>query len=451
MNVQAAYQDALNYLYERLPMFSRIGKDALKRDLANIRSLCELLNHPQDRFKSIHIAGTNGKGSTSHMLAAVLQEAGYKTGLYTSPHLVDFRERIRINGEPVSQGWVVDFITKNKVAVEKIEPSFFEITVAMAFEAFAEADVDIAIIETGLGGRLDSTNIIHPVLSVITNISYDHKDVLGNTLREIATEKAGIIKERVPVLIGEVHSETERIFFETALHQQSTVYYAQALWDMVKIKQDAHFQYYKAVHKAHREMYDLKVDLHGDYQKHNIKTVLAATEILTASQGMNLSLAKAIAALSNVRAITGLRGRYELLGDNPVVIADVAHNPAGISHVMEQWNNVNAEQKHIVLGFVKDKDVAEALSLLPKDAVYHFCQAQIPRALPSNDLFKFAEDFGLSGYVYESVADAVKAAKEMMTDKDAMLITGSFFIVGEAIEFLEKQRLATEVISSEMQ
>jgi len=426
------YEQTLGYLYERLPMFSRIGKAALKPDLTNTIKLCGALGDPHKKFRSVHIAGTNGKGSTSHALSAVMQGAGYKTGLYTSPHLVDFRERIRINGAPVSKEWVVNFVELNKTLIEEIQPSFFEITVAMAFAAFAEQQVDIAIIETGLGGRLDSTNIITPLLSIITNISYDHKDLLGDTLPAIAAEKAGIIKQGVPVIIGEQDDETGRVFFEHSVHRQAPIYYAQGLWDMVRIKQDARYQYYKAVNKAKQEMVDLQTDLLGNYQHHNIKTVLTATEFLS-GQGYNVSIPGAISALKSVKRTTGLRGRWDWLQEQPAIICDVAHNPAGIKEVMSQFGKLSATKKHIVIGFVKDKDVQEALSLLPKDAIYYFCNAQIERALAAADLKAEAEKAGLTGNAYPSVAEAVTAARESMPADDALLITGSFFIVGDAI------------------
>ena len=440
MGNQPGYQQTLDYLYERLPMFSRIGKAALKPDLTNTIKLCEALGNPHEKFKSVHIAGTNGKGSTSHALAAVMQAVGYKTGLYTSPHLVDFRERIRINGHPVTQEWVVNFVEQNKSLIEQIQPSFFEITVAMAFASFAEQQVDIAIIETGLGGRLDSTNIITPLLSIITNISYDHKDLLGNTIAEIAAEKAGIIKHNVPVVIGEQGDESGRIFFEHSIHKNSTLYYAQSLWDMVRVKHDAKYQYYKAVNKAKHEMLDVQTDLLGSYQQHNIKTVLTATEYLS-GQGFNISIPSAINALLNVKRTTGLRGRWDWLQENPAIICDVAHNPAGIKEVIEQFNSLGSTAKHIVLGFVKDKDIHEALTLLPKDATYYFCNAQIQRALPAADLKAEAEKSGLKGNAYPTVTEAVSAAKAHMNDTDALLITGSFFIVGEAISIWETEKI----------
>lgn len=439
MNNHSAYRQTLDYLYERLPMFSRIGKAALKPDLTNTIKLCTALGNPQEKFKSVHIAGTNGKGSTSHGLAAVMQEAGYKTGLYTSPHLIDFRERIRINGEQVSEEWVVDFVAQHKDIIEEINPSFFEITVAMAFAYFADEKVDIAIIETGLGGRLDSTNIITPLLSVITNISYDHKDLLGNTLAEIAAEKAGIIKPHIPVIIGEQNDETERVFFEHSVHKQSPLYYAQSLWGMVRVRQDAKYQYYKAVNNARRELYDLHTDLLGNYQQHNIKTILTASEILS-HKGFDLSIPATINALAAVKKTTGLRGRWDWMQEHPTIICDVAHNPAGLKEVLQQWQQVNAAAKHIVLGFVKDKDVAEALSLFPKDAVYYFCNANIQRALPSADLKEIANHNGLNGNAYATVTGAVFAAKDSMKSTDALLITGSFFIVGEALALWKLER-----------
>lgn len=435
MTQNKTYQQTLDFLYEKLPMFSRIGKAALKPDLTNTIKLCAALGNPQQKFKSVHIAGTNGKGSTSHALAAVLQQARYKTGLYTSPHLTDFRERIKVNGEMIAKEWVVRFVEDHKNLVEEIQPSFFEITVAMAFLAFAEQEVDIAIIETGLGGRLDSTNIITPILSVITNISYDHTDLLGNTLAEIAAEKAGIIKQNVPVVIGEQQDETERVFFEHSVHRQAPLYYAQSLWGMVRVKEDARYQYYKAVNNAKREMYDLKTDLQGNYQQHNIKTVLTAAELLSYA-GFKITRAATIAALSNVKSTTGLQGRWQWLSEDPAIICDVAHNAAGIQEVLAQWQKLPAASKHIVIGFVKDKDVAGTLAYFPKDVFYYFCNAQIQRAMPAAELQAIAQQAGLNGEAYNSVAEAVNAARHHMSKADALLITGSFFIVGEALELM---------------
>lgn len=433
MDQQLAWQETLSYLFDKLPMFSNLGKSAIRKDLTNIRKLCKALNEPQQHFKSIHIAGTNGKGSTSHMLAAVLQKAGYKVGLYTSPHLSDFRERIRINGAPVSKEWVIDFVQSRRSLIESIEPSFFEITVAMAFKAFKDFEADIAVVETGLGGRLDSTNIIDPILSVITNISFDHKDVLGNSLKEIAREKAGIIKQDRPVLIGEYQEETWEVFLEISSEKQAPLYKADGFWDLIKMSRNTDYRFYEAIHKTTPGRFELKTDLQGAYQQYNIKTVLAATEILTAAGIPDIPLETVIKALSEVKRLTGLRGRWECLGKKPLVIADVAHNPAGIKEVMEQWKQVNARRKHIVAGFVKDKDVEEVLSFFPKDAVYHFCNAGVPRAMPVSDLAVLALKAGLEGSTYPRVSEAVKGALESMNPEDALLITGSFFVVGEIL------------------
>ncbi len=432
------YDETIEYLFGRLPVFSRIGKAALKPDLSNTIALCTALGEPQHLFRSVHIAGTNGKGSVSHGLAAVCAGSGYKTGLYTSPHLVDFRERIRVDGEMIPEQWVVDFVNKYQPTIEKIQPSFFEITVAMAFAYFAEQKVDMAIIETGLGGRLDSTNIICPELSVITNISYDHKDLLGETLPEIASEKAGIIKPGVSVVIGEQQDETERIFFEHSVKKQSPLYYAQANWDLARTAQDHYMQHFRAVSKLSGNVYDLKTDLKGHYQIHNLKTILTATELLALKGFDKLNIETTIESLANVAGSTGLMGRWQVASEDPLVICDVAHNAAGLNEVFAQWERIPAETKHIVTGFVRDKDVPDALSYFPGDALYYFCNAAIPRALPADDLQCLAASAGLMGAAYPTVADAVGNALKAMRKNDVLLITGSFFIVGEALEFLGK-------------
>lgn len=440
-SIQQQYQDTLDYLYAQLPVFSKYGKGAIKAGLDNIRLLCEALGNPQNSFKSIHVAGTNGKGSTSHMMAAILQEAGYKTGLYTSPHLVNFGERIKINGQEIDQQWLVEFVAKHKELFNKIEPSFFEVTVAMAFHYFAEQKCDLVVVETGLGGRLDSTNIITPILSIITNISYDHMDVLGETLAEIAEEKAGIIKNNVPFILGERQKETEQIFFEHAIHKQCNSFNADAQWALVKVKQDEYCQYLKAVKLAAQEMHDLQTDLLGSYQLHNIKTALTASEVLH-SMGFSTDLNTSLQALSRVKKLTGLRGRWEKIQNKPLIIADVGHNPAGVKEVMNQWQLVKAKQKNIVVGFVKDKDVLASLKLFPTDTNFYFCNAQIPRALPAQELEAIAGELNLQGHSYTTVAEAVKAAKENLNAEDALLITGSFFVVGEALNYLEGNKYA---------
>jgi len=432
MGLEAAYSQTLDYLFAKLPMFSRIGAAALKPDLSNTLKLCAVLGDPQHRFRSVHIAGTNGKGSTSHGIAAALQSGGYKTGLYTSPHLLDFRERIRINGEPVSKEWVVEFTHDLKDVIEAVKPSFFEITVVMAFKYFADQGVDIAVIETGLGGRLDSTNVVTPLLSVITNISFDHKDLLGNTLAQIAGEKAGIIKPDVPVVIGEQNDETEPVFLQHSISKRSPLHYAQNFWDMIRVRQDPKFTYYKAVDKARMAILDVRTDLTGNYQQHNLKTILTALELLS-HNGFNLTQEGNIAAMAHVTELTGLRGRWEWLSKEPAIICDVAHNPAGLYEVLRQWWYVPAGTKHIVVGFVRDKDVDEALRLFPKDSVYYFCNAAIPRALPAKELLHMAKAHGLNGAAYGSVQEAIQAAQGRMGTEDALLITGSFFIVSEAV------------------
>ncbi len=433
MQTSATYLQTLDYLFAQLPMFSRIGKAALKPDLTNTLKLCEALGNPERSFKSIHIAGTNGKGSTSHMLAAVFQKSGYRTGLYTSPHLVDFRERIRIDGQEITEGFVVDFVAQYKTIIEEIQPSFFEITVVMAFVAFAAAEVDIAVIETGLGGRLDSTNVILPELSIITNISLDHTDLLGDTVQAIAREKAGIIKPGIPVIIGESSDETDSVFFEKSISAGSPVYRADDLWDIVKSAPAANgFQDYKAVHRGSLKIMELRTDLPGAYQQHNIKTVLTATELL-AALGWKLSIENAMDALEDVKGQTGLHGRWDTWQESPLILADVAHNPAGLKEVLAQWTTVNAAQKHVILGFVQDKDVPAALALFPDDNIYYCTNAAIPRALPAQELAQMAQEAGLAATTFSAVDEALAAAINAMAPEDALLITGSFFVVGEAM------------------
>jgi dihydrofolate synthase/folylpolyglutamate synthase len=440
-----SYDDAVNYLNDQLPMFSKIGQGAIKAGLDNIIKICELLGNPQLKFPTIHIAGTNGKGSTSHMIAGAFQQSGYKTGLYTSPHLIDIRERVRINGVPVSKEFIIDFVEKTKQLVIDIQPSYFELNVAMAFVAFAAEKVDIAVIETGLGGRLDSTNIILPVLSVITNIGLDHTQILGDTLPLIAAEKAGIIKEKTPVIIGETHPETEQVFFRHAIARHTTLLYADSLWELVKIKQDARFQYFKAINKAEQKMYDLKTDLMGNFQIHNIKTVLTATGLLY-NMGWDVSLEKVLESLSHVKALTGLRGRWEYFQEQPTIILDVAHNPDGLEYLKDNLQNVKKDtigKLHIVCGFVRDKDVAAALQYFPEEATYYFTQANIPRAMPANELTAIANELGLSGNAFKTVDDAIVEVSLRAAEEDIILITGSFFIVGEAMAYLEPKALQT--------
>ena len=429
------YSETLDYLYTRLPMFSRTGAAALKPGLGNTLRLCAAVGNPQSAFRSIHIAGTNGKGSTSHMLAAILQQAEYKTGLYTSPHLIDFRERIRIDGNMISEAFVVDFVSKCESVIEEISPSFFEITVAMAFAVFAIEQVDIAIIETGLGGRLDSTNVINPELSIITNISLDHTDLLGDTRGKIAVEKAGIIKKRIPVVIGEKDTETIGVFQEAAVRHSSQIFFAEDHYIASWAGFSAGLQQFELINNITNSRRKYAVDLLGKYQSQNLQTVLTACDILK-SKGWKIEEKIIEKALQNVTLATGLMGRYQRLAECPLIVADVAHNPAGLQLVLAQWAEEFASTRHIILGFVRDKDVASALKLFPKDARYYFTNAAIPRALPAADLQAIATEAGLAGACFENVSMAIDAALKSASENDGILITGSFFIVGEAMSAL---------------
>jgi dihydrofolate synthase/folylpolyglutamate synthase len=424
------YQQTIDYLFRRLPMFSRIGAAAYKNDLTNTIELCKYLDNPQKRFKSIHVAGTNGKGSVCHMLAAIFQTAGYTTGLYTSPHLKDFRERIKINNEWVSESFVIEFTQKIQPLLEKIDPSFFEITVAMAFDYFSRMKVDLAIIEVGLGGRLDSTNVIHPELSVITNIGYDHMNILGDSLEKIAFEKAGIIKKGIPVVIGEQDKASAAVFQKMASQLDAPLSFA----DQQRFVADWRFEKHRLiaevtlVHTNDKQQFPL--DLTGLYQTKNLITVLEAIHTLQ-QQGWVISTQQIQKALSNVKHLTGLHGRWEIVHENPLVILDVGHNEDGIRQITRQIEITDHENLHLVIGFVKDKEINSLLNLLPKQASYYFTKAQIPRALPENQLQQMALEFGLVGNSYQYVNDAVLAALERSAKKDLIVICGSVFVVGE--------------------
>ncbi|WP_343308053.1 folylpolyglutamate synthase/dihydrofolate synthase family protein [Chitinophaga niabensis] len=424
------YQQTIDYLYGQLPMFSKVGASALKNDLLNIRELCGILDHPETKFPSVHIAGTNGKGSTSHMLSAIFQQAGYKTGLYTSPHLHDFRERIRVNGVMIPEEDVIQFVQRMRSSMDTIQPSFFEVTVAMAFEYFAQQQVDIAIIETGLGGRLDSTNIITPILSLITNISYDHMNILGDTLPLIAAEKAGIIKPDVPVVISETQEEVVQVFKETADLRHSPIRFADQDWRITAHESSATLLKITVEDVLNKTSYPLVLDLPGHYQEKNILGVLSAVQILQQA-GWKISTADLTTALSNVKQLTGLGGRWEVVKEHPYTVLDVGHNEAGIRAILEQLTLVSYKRLHIVIGFVKDKDVEAALKQLPADAIYYFTKAQIPRAMQETDLIQIAHAVGLQGNAYADVPAAYKAAQEQAAQDDMVLVCGSVFIVGE--------------------
>jgi len=424
------YQETLDYIYAKLPMFSRIGAAAYKADLTNTFTLCAALGNPQHSFRSIHIAGTNGKGSTSHMLASILQTAGYKTGLYTSPHLKDFRERIKINGHFIPEEVVIAVVEKLQPLIVSIHPSFFEITVAMAFYYFAQQKIDIAVVEVGLGGRLDSTNIILPEISVITNIGWDHMNMLGDTLEKIAYEKAGIIKKQVPVVVGEVLPETKPVFEQKALEQEAPLFIATdkiyaSNWEMV-----GHELVIEVADKHTDERRTYYLDLQGIYQVKNILTVLESVKQLQL-KGWKINAGHISKGLKHARHLTGLHGRWDILQQEPMVVLDVAHNEDGIKQLVEQIEITDHHQLHIVIGLVKDKEVEKVLSLLPKQASYYFTKAQIPRALPEDQLAEKAHSIGLEGQHYPDVNSALKAALQYAAKKDLVLVCGSVFVVGE--------------------
>ncbi|CAM1339428.1 bifunctional folylpolyglutamate synthase/dihydrofolate synthase [Tenacibaculum aestuarii] len=400
------YQEVLDWMFAQLPMYQRQGQAAFKKDLTNIFALCEELGNPQKKFKTIHVGGTNGKGSTSHMLASILQEAGYKVGLYTSPHLKNFTERIRINGEEISRDAVIDFVVNNKVFLEKQGLSFFEMTVGLAFEEFANQKVDIAIIEVGLGGRLDSTNIIIPEVSVITNIGLDHTQFLGETLPEIAFEKAGIIKQNIPVVIGERQNETEKVFIAKAEECKAPIVFAS---DNPK---------------------NYATDLLGDYQKYNVTTAVTAIQQL---KEYKVSKENIKNGLLNVVKNTNLKGRWQVLQDNPKIICDTAHNKEGLFYTLEQLKKENYKQLHIVLGVVSDKNLSEILPMFPKNAIYYFCKPNIPRGLLADELEAQANGFDLVGEVFDSVSQAFEKAKTNASEEGVIYVGGSTFVVAEIL------------------
>jgi len=408
LSKQMNYQETTNWMFNQLPMYQLQGASAYKEDLTNIKLLAAHLDNPQNELKCIHVAGTNGKGSTSHMLSSVLQEAGYKVGLYTSPHLKDFRERIKINGKEISEDFVIDFVAKHKSFFEANDMSFFEMSVGLAFDYFAEEKVDIAIIEVGLGGRLDATNIITPLVSVITNIGLDHTQFLGNTLEAIAGEKAGIIKPNIPVVIGEYTDETKPVFLAKAEENNAPIYFASDLIDQIYLS-----------------------DLIGDYQFHNKKTVQQTISILNNETNFKISVEQLKEGLLHVVKNTGLQGRWQQLGESPKIICDTAHNKHGLSVVMNQLKNEKYEKLHIVLGVVNDKDLDSILPLFPKEAQYYFCNPDSSRALPAETLKNVAEKFSLIGEKYDSVEIAFAEAKKNASENDFIYVGGSTFVVAE--------------------
>ena len=423
------YTETIAYLYSRLPMFTRIGPAAYKSGLGNITALCEHLHHPQKQYRTIHIAGTNGKGSTSHMLAAILQEAGYKTGLYTSPHLKDFSERIRINGIPVSQQAIIDFVQDHRLFFESLSASFFEVTTAMAFKLFADHQIDVAVIETGLGGRLDSTNIIAPDLSIITNISLDHTDLLGDSLPKIAFEKAGIIKANTPVVLSERQTETEAVFYLKAKSEDAPVYFASDFYQVAGYERFNHFAKYHFHHQP--EPVSVACDLTGLYQMKNIAGVLTACDVLN-EYGYMIHEDMIHRALSTVKIKTGLRGRWDLLQEKPTILADVGHNEGGLIETIQQLKSTG-KKLHFVIGFVKDKDINKIITLFPKDATYYFCKPDLPRGLDVNELLQIASAHHLNGIACNRVSEALQKAKTQANADDIIYIGGSTFVVAEVL------------------
>lgn len=403
------YKDAVHWMFQQLPMYQNKGKTAYKANLDNTHRLSKYLNHPHQNFKTIHVAGTNGKGSTSHMLASVLKEAGYKVGLYTSPHLKDFRERIRINGKVISKQFVIGFIKRHKTFFETNQLSFFEMTVGMAFDYFSKKKVDVVVIEVGMGGRLDSTNIITPELSVITNIGLDHTQFLGNTLPKIAAEKAGIIKPKVPVVIGETHPETHAVFTNKAKENNAAIYFADQLISKVP-----------------------ESDLKGGYQKHNIKTVVQAVTVLK-RLGYCISDIQLKLGLLHVVKNTNLLGRWQVLSEAPKIICDTAHNREGLSYVMQQLQDETYTNLHIVFGVVSDKDLETIIPLLPKRAAYYFCKPNVQRGLDADILKQNFVSYNIFGEAYNSVAEALKMAETKANPEDLIYVGGSTFVVAEVV------------------
>ncbi len=420
------YEQTIKYLFEQLPMYQRVGKSAYKNNLDTTIALDEYFGSPHTKFKTIHIAGTNGKGSVAHSIASILQEAGYKVGLHTSPHYKNFRERIKINGQLVTQEFIIDFVEKHKNILEQIEPSFFEITVAMAFDYFAQNKVDIAIIEVGMGGRLDSTNIIQPELSVITNISLDHTQFLGNTIEQIATEKAGIIKYKTPVVLGTTNKKVVKIVSEIAQSKKSDLYIAP---NKYFAKKDNNFINISKNNKPY--LSKINFDLQGDYQLENILTIIQVIDLIKDSY--KIKTENIYDGLSKISENTNILGRWQILNNNPLIVCDSGHNTAGITCILQQIGQIKYDKLHFIFGMVNDKSIDEILKLLPSQAEYYFTQADIPRALDCNKLKQKASEYNLKGNSYKTVAEAYKMAKSNANKNDFIFVGGSVFVVAEVL------------------
>jgi dihydrofolate synthase/folylpolyglutamate synthase len=424
------YREVINYLYDMLPMYQRIGNAAFKKNLSNTRKLCKYLGQPQKKFKSIHVAGTNGKGSSSHMLASILAKAGYKTGLYTSPHLKHFNERIRINGIPVSENYIMDFVEFMKPVINSVRPSFFELTVAMAFDYFAKEKTDFAVIEVGLGGRLDSTNVIKPQVSLITNISFDHMEMLGETLEEIAIEKGGIIKKNVPVIIGENSAATSKVFLDIAGKRNAPIEYASDIYEIKSLRQSEYNLEIEVIAKERDENWKFVLDTPDLTQVKNIPGVLAVVSTMN-RMGIELTYEHVSDGLKTYQKDTGLKGRWQIMNVKPLIIADVAHNKAGFESTLKQLLNMKYRNLYFILGFMKEKDLGNILPLFPQNAFYTFCQANVPRAMDAKWLSLKAALFGINGKVIPDVNEALRKAREKAGDKDIIFIGGSTFVVAE--------------------
>lgn len=427
------YQETLQHLFSQLPMYQRVGKAAYKANLNNTLALDEYFSHPHKHFKTIHVAGTNGKGSTSHMLCSILMEAGYRVGLYTSPHLIDFRERIKVNGQNIGEQEVVDFVEENMEIFERIKPSFFEMTVALAFKFFADQKVDVAVIEVGLGGRLDSTNIIEPDLSIITNIGLDHTDLLGDTLQKIAIEKAGIIKPNTPIVVSELQPEVENIFTHKAKSSYAPIVFAESLYKVSKLENSMVYQSVCLLKADNGLEQCYKLDLHGGYQSKNTMGVLAATDQLVL-KGYRICQNHIEQGLMNVISNTGIMGRWQTLSRKPLTICDTGHNVDGITYIVKQISHTPHSKLHMVFGMVGDKDIDAVLKLLPKDATYYFTRPSIPRAMAEDILAAKAEPLGLKGEKFPNVKSALEAATLRAKANDLIFVGGSTFTVADALQ-----------------
>lgn len=423
------YAETLDYMFNALPMFQRIGAAAFKKDLSNTLKLCYHLNNPERSLKTIHVGGTNGKGSTSHLLASILMQAGYKVGLYTSPHLKSFTERVKVNGREIPEDAVVSFVTNNKDFLDELKPSFFEMTVGLAFWYFADEEVDIAVIEVGMGGRLDSTNVIEPVLSIITNIGYDHMQFLGDTLPQIAGEKAGIIKNNSPIIISHSQPEVKTVFEKKAKEKSTDLYFADEFFKVKKLDDQLGFSNYLVEAKG-LETYKLPLQLMGDYQVKNIPGVLCAVTVLR-EKGWTISHDAIVNGCSRVIDTTGLKGRWQKLGEQPLMLCDTGHNEDGIRLILQQLTRYSYQELWLVLGMVNDKDIRKVLNLFPQDAKFIFCEAKIPRAMPAKELGKLAETLGVFGEIIPDVNEAIDFAKKNADKEGLIFIGGSTFVVAE--------------------